>query len=131
MRTVARISDAVTSAKAGNAGRLTRWKPMVARAKAPQPATVATAQPLRTAAHAYASANAAWEIVPSRTASAAVVANPLPWSIARKKRTGPEVRGSPTSQPLRRSPQRRPARVAAAIRAGVMASLSNRLSNGL
>ncbi len=127
---VARISEAVTSAKAGNAGRLTRWKTTVARANAAQPAAVATDQPARTATRAYASANAAWEIVPSRTASAAVVANPLPWSIERKNNTGPEVRGRPTSQPLRRSPQRRPARVAAAISSGVMTTLSSKLGNG-
>ena len=71
-------------------------------------------------------------MVPRRTASDAVVANVVPWSSARKKTTGAEVNGSPTSQPLIVSPQRRPTSVAAAMSAGVRTTLSSRLGgNGL
>ncbi|TMD23174.1 MAG: hypothetical protein E6I99_07595 [Chloroflexi bacterium] len=70
--------------------------------------------------------------MPRRTASAAVVANAVPWSSARKNTTGAEVSGSPTSQPLVVSPQRRPTSVAVAMSAGVRTTLSRRLgSNGL
>jgi hypothetical protein len=52
IRIVARISEAVTRPKAGSAGRLTRWKPMVATANAVQPAALASGQPVRAAARA-------------------------------------------------------------------------------
>src|SRR5207302_11206885 len=78
IRRMARINEPVTRAKDGRAGRLTGRKPMVARANAAQPASAAAAQPDRVAVHPYATANAAWAMVPSMTASAALAAKPLP-----------------------------------------------------
>src|SRR5262245_16530317 len=59
---------------------------------------------------------------------ATAAAKPSPWSSARKKVTGPDVKGSPTSHPPTACPQRRPARLAAAMRIGVTTSLSAKLS---
>src|SRR5438270_501668 len=78
MRKLARINEAVIRAKAGSAGRLTRWKPTVARANAAQPASVDVAQPDRAAAQPYATAKAFCEMVPSSTGSAPLVAHPFP-----------------------------------------------------
>src|SRR5439155_15661233 len=60
--------------------------------------------------------------------TAVPAANVTPWSRARKKTTGPDVSGNPTSQPLTPGPQRRPARLTAPISAGVSTSLSARPS---
>src|SRR5579859_2245908 len=57
---------------------------------------------------------------------AAARANTWPWANARKNAMGPDVNGSPTSQPLTPGPQRRPARLTAPISAGVTISLSAR-----
>jgi hypothetical protein len=58
---------------------------------------------------------------------ATVLAKPGPWASARKKMTGPEVKGKATSQPLTVGPHRRPARLAVPMSKGVRISLSSRL----
>jgi hypothetical protein len=68
------------------------------------------------------------EIAPAIAASDAEEAKETPWSSARKKTTGAEVRGSPMSQPLMVEPHRRPARLAAVIKAGVVAIFRIRVS---
>jgi hypothetical protein len=55
-------------------------------------------------------------------------AKDVPSLRARKKVTGAEVNGRPTSQPLTAGPQRRPARLAVPIRAGVSTSLKTNVS---
>ncbi len=67
-------------------------------------------------------------MVPARVPTAAALANATPWLSARKKAIGPEVSGSPTSQPLTAGPQRRPVRLAAPISAGVSTNFRARLS---
>src|SRR5437016_11428165 len=66
-------------------------------------------------------------MVPASIPMPAPAAKPAPWSSARKSATGPDVKGSPTSQPPTAGPQRRPARLAAPIRAGVTMSFSARV----
>src|SRR5260370_41658045 len=56
IRWVARINEAVTRANAGNAGRLTRWKRMVARSNASVPPAVAIGQQDRPAPRASVTA---------------------------------------------------------------------------
>jgi hypothetical protein len=42
---------------------------------------------------------ATWELVPASIPTASCAAKSVPWSVARKNATGPEVNGRPTSQP--------------------------------
>ena len=78
--------------------------------------------------HAYASANAAWDMVPARMPTDASAAKWTPGSRARKKAIGPDVSGIPTSQPLTAAPHRRPARLATPTSAGVTRSLRRNAS---
>jgi len=61
-------------------------------------------------------------MVPVIVPRAAREAKAVPCSSARNKTTGAEVRGSPTSQPLTREPQRRPMRVIMRMKRGVRRS---------
>src|SRR5262249_20682263 len=100
------------------------------RAAAPnprEPARRARPQPRR-ASLPYKRQNTACAAAPVIDPTAAAAANLMPASSARKNAIGPDVSGSPTSQPLTPGPQRRPARLTAPISAGVNTSLSARPS---
>jgi hypothetical protein len=90
----------VTSTKVGSAGQCTGARPTVAAAKAVQP-TVNGANPAVTGDGAVGQCEGAiWELVPASIPTASCAAKSVPWSVARKNATGPEVNGRPTSQPL-------------------------------
>src|SRR5437867_826945 len=69
-------------------------------------------------------------MVPARMPTAAAPAKLTPSRSAMKKAIGPDVSGSPTSQPPTPGPHRRPARLAAPIRSGVRTSFRTRWSTG-
>src|SRR5207237_9912613 len=81
----------------------------------------------RRAIAAYTTATTADAATPPIDPAAADAAKPVPCSSARNNDTGPDVNGSPTSQPLIDGPNRRPAIVAIAMSAGVTTSLSARI----
>src|SRR6266508_5154324 len=70
-------------------------------------------------------------MAPASDPTAAAAAKASPCSRAMKKATGPDVSGSPTSQPLTLWPHRRPARLATAIRIGVTTTLRTSVSIGM
>src|SRR6266566_6810947 len=79
------------------------------------PAVAATSEsvhPRRCATHAYRRQKAACEAVPAMMPSAAVEANLCPGLRAKKKATGADVNGTPSSQPPISGPHLRPARLA-------------------
>src|SRR5215471_17157854 len=67
---------------------------------------------------------------PASDPAAAAAAKPVPWSSARKKAIGPEVSGSPTSQPPTASPHRRPTPPAARVSSGVRTILRGSVPMG-
>ena len=88
---------------------------------------MASGQRTRRPTAAYARQKPASAAAPPIDPIAAATANDVPWSMARKNATGPDVRGSPTSHPPTPGPQRRAASVAPPISAGVRMSLKRRV----
>src|SRR5262245_39332583 len=99
--------------------------PNVTRMNAPTLSNTAISGEKDRIARWYAKQNAATPARPSTVASAALLANSGPRSIARKTDTGPDVRGNPESQPPIDWPHRRAAMVATPTSSGVRISLSN------
>ena len=106
--------------------RLTISNPDARNANAP-PARH-TGQLHRRASAAYAVAKKACPTVPSSEPDAAACEKVAPCSIARNTAMGPDVSGSPTSQPPVACPNRRLTSVATRMSVGVVKSLKRRMT---
>jgi len=70
-------------------------------------------------------------MIPIMIACDASEAKAFPCSKARKNATGPEVNGSPTSQPLTVGPQRRPARLTPPMNVGTKNNLRRKVTQSM
>src|SRR5438067_463370 len=117
----ATTSTTIMTTNSASTGRTATSRTAVAAAKARVAAASETPHPCRWAVQAYARQKAACEAVPAMTPAAALAAKRGPWSSARNKTIGPDVKGIPISHPPTADPHRRPARLAAqshAVRLG-------------
>ena len=94
-----------TKGKLINDGTLMLSSMKVHATQTQKPATTLGNQNVRVAKRVYAKEKTETEIIPIIIACEAVAAKMFPCSSARKNATGPEVRGSPMSQPLIVGPQ--------------------------
>jgi hypothetical protein len=99
--------------------------------KAAIPTEALSNQARRFADRAYTKQKAYTETIPSMIASEALEAKKSPCSKAKKKATGPDVKGNPISQPPTDVPQRRPARLTAAMNVGTSTSLSRNVTQSM
>src|SRR6185295_3097770 len=99
MRYSATARAVTTIAKSGSGDRATRSSAAVDTANATLLAARGSVHRWRGASQPYATQKAACETVPAIVPAAAVAAKAGPWLSVRKRATGAEVKGKPTSQP--------------------------------
>src|SRR5437016_3056983 len=124
-RNASRLTATVPPA-VGPSARGTRLKSAAPARYAAIPAAVARVQERVRERRAYTTQKQATPTRPASVPTAARAANPGPCSRARNTETGPDVSGSPASQPPTAGPHRRPASVAAAMRSGVSTTFARR-----
>jgi hypothetical protein len=88
-------------------------------------------QPNRIDKVAYAKLKTKTEITPNMMVRDAMDANALPCSNARKNATGPDVNGSPMSQPLIVGPHLRPAKLTMPMNVGTRSSFMPKINQSI
>ena len=124
-RKASRLTATVPPA-VGPSARGTRLKSAAPARYAAIPAAVARVQERVRERRAYTTQKQATPTRPASVPTAARAANPGPCSRARNTETGPDVSGSPASQPPTAGPHRRPASVTAAMKSGVSTTFARR-----